>query len=251
MTRSMQAAVSTELQANRARVRILAHFGFDSGSVRVWDDFGDLLFDGDTYNGIGNLGKVGVVKETAGLRANGLKFTLNGIPTSLISIAIGEHYQGRTCEMWRAFLDSGNALIADPVKIFAGRIDQMVVTDAGDYAEIVLTAENRLVELVRPLRTRFYTDQDQQQEFPGDLAGEFVTKMQEMVLVWGRAKLVTNLGVQPGDDPSAGQAAAMTPEAIDIPDNFAEPSGGGELGFGVDDDGNSFATSGDTPGRQF
>ena len=217
MTRSMTAAVSTELQASTLRPRILVHFAFDSGAVRVWDGIGDLVFDGDTFSGIGNLGSVGVVKETASLRANGMRFTLSGIPSSLLSIAIGEHYQGRTVEMWRAFLDESHVLIDDPVKIFAGRMDQMVVVDAGVTAEITIAAESRLVELQRPLQTRFYTDQDQQTEFPGDLGFEFVPKMQNKDIIWGRVKLTANPGTSPGDEGGSSEPSIVTP-ASDIPD---------------------------------
>jgi hypothetical protein len=189
MTRTLSAAIEAELQESRIRPHVLVHFAFDSGAIRFWSGVGDLSWSGDTYTGAGSLGSVTAFGETTGLNAVGIKFGLSGIPSSLVSIALGEHYQGRACTMWMAFFDEAGVLIADPVQVFSGRIDVMVITDAGETADIALSAENRLVDFERPLEVRFYTDQDQQREFPGDKGFEFVPMMQQAMIVWGREKL--------------------------------------------------------------
>ncbi len=205
MSRSLTAAVATELQKGRIHPHALVHFAFDSGAVRFWSGIGDLVWSGHTYVGAGSLGSVGAVEESASIRAAGAAFKLSGIPSSLVSIALAEHYQGRGCTMWLAFFDDAGALIADPVQVFSGRVDVMQITDAGETADIKLTAENRLVDFERPQETRYYTDQDQQREYPGDKGFEFVTAIQEAVIVWGREKLA------PAVDSTTGEAEVSAP----------------------------------------
>lgn len=98
--------------------------------MRFWSGIGDLVWDGNTYVGAGGLGSVGTVEESSSIRAAGAVFKLSGIPSSLVSIVLAEHYQGRNCTMWLASFDAAGALIADPVQVFPGRIDMMQITDA-------------------------------------------------------------------------------------------------------------------------
>lgn len=250
MARTITASVVTELQLDRIRPRTLVHFNFDGGAVRLCDDIRDIVFDGNTFTGVGHLGKVSPVNETAGLRANGINFTLSGIPSSLIDESTGQHVQGRTVEMWKAFLDSGDALIADPIKVFAGRIDQMIIADAGDTVVITVSAENRLVDLDQPLETRFYTDQDQQSEFAGDLGMEFVTKMQSTIFVWGRAKLDRGtISITPDANSSGEAPVPVSTPAPDIstPDTPDPDPSDNALDQGVVNDPPFSATDGAGP----
>lgn len=217
MTRGLTAGMLTQIGNPRLVPRTLVHFGFDSGSIRLCDDLRDIPFDGDTYTGSGDLGSVSAIKESAALSPKGLEFNISGIDgATWITEAITEHYQGRACEVWRAILNlTTHALIADPIKTFGGKINQMVIVDTGATASVKISAENDLVSLTRPNEIRFITDQDQQNEFTGDLGHEFVTLMQGTIVVWGRAKLEKGIVSNPG---GGTEVAAPTPQAVDIPD---------------------------------
>lgn len=234
------AGVATELQAARMRARTLLHMGLDSGSLRFWDGIGPFEWDGDTYTGVGNLGTIGAIRESAALRAEGLEFTLSGVPAALVSIAIGEQYQGRPVEVWRALLDEDYALINDPIKTFGGRLDQMVCIFDGQSSQIKVSAENRLVDLERALHPRFYSDQDQQNEFPGDLGMQFGPSLVNADVVWGRVKVGDNAGSQPPaeTEPSAGQSA-NTPEMDTPPDIPGTGETSGALGQDFSEGGDS------------
>ena len=142
--------------------------------------------------------------------------------------------------MWLAFFDASGALIADPVQVFSGRVDVMQITDAGETADIKLTAENRLVDFERPQETRYYTDQDQQREYPGDKGFEFVTAIQEAVIVWGREKLAPAVEGEVAEAEAPGATVGIgEPNVPDIADttldltppsgNFAAPDTGANI----------------------
>ena len=254
MSRTVTAGVATELQktgaGNSAKPVALVHLAFDSGAVRLWSGVGDLVFSGDTYTGAGTLGSVSLIEESSSLKATGVVLTLSGIDSSIITIALGEHYQGRTVQMWLGFLDTSYALIVDPLLMFQGRMDVMTITDHGATATISITAESRAIDLERANKVLFYSDQSQQALFAGDKFFEFVPEMQEKVIVWGRAVLgeptqLTNPGtiVATGpvpvlvghdpdgpifatpSDPGAGSNVGNTPSdpsagGSDVPDDF-------------------------------
>ena len=116
--------------ANGRRADALVHFALDSGAVRFWSGIGDLVWEGNTCVGAGGLGSVGTVEESTSIHAAGAAFKLSGIPSSLVAIALAEHYRGRSCTMWLAFFDAAGARIVDPVQVFSGRVDVMQTTDA-------------------------------------------------------------------------------------------------------------------------
>lgn len=189
MTRSLDAATDTALDDARLRDALLVYFAFDSGDVRVWSGIGPLVWDSNTFQGTGLLGTVSDITESVGLKSIGMSFTLSGIPSSMIAIVLGEHYQGRAVTVWRAFFDTDDVIAGSPVQVFSGRLDIMTIDDVGETITVGVTAENRLIDLQRPNEIRFYTDQDQQAEYPGDKGFEFVPQMKEALILWGRKEV--------------------------------------------------------------
>ena len=86
--------------------------------------------------------------------------------------------------MWFAVLNPDFSIIADPYKIFSGRMDIMEITDSGNDSSIVLNAENNLIDL-KENRERRYTPEDQKRYFTGDLGLDFVPNIQEIEILWG------------------------------------------------------------------
>jgi hypothetical protein len=165
---------------------LLLELAFDGGTVRFWTGYGALTWGGNVFTGAGNLINVAAIKEVADNSAQGTSFTLNGIPSAALSLALGESYQGRTARLWLGALDGSGSLIADPYQIFGGRMDVMTVSDGGDTGTISLTAENRLIDLARS-RERRYTPEDLAIEFPADNSLRYVAALVNAQIVWGAA----------------------------------------------------------------
>ena len=166
---------------------LISKISTGGGDVRVWTGIGDLTFNAETYIGTGNLGGVTEVQEKTDLSANGLGFTLSGIPSDMISIALGEVEQGRDCTLWLALLNtSSGSLINNPYEIFAGFTDVAILTERPDTSSIVINAENRMISLERT-RVRRYTHEDQVSEHTGDKGFEFVPALQDKVVMFGKS----------------------------------------------------------------
>lgn len=184
--RALTAGLKTATEASSISLILLAAFNFSSGYVRVWTGYGDLTWDGNTYSGVGDLGNIGNIEETAEIAAKGTNFSLSGIPSSLIALALADAYQGRSAQLWIGALDTSGAIIVDPYQIFSGRMDVIEIQDGGDTSSISLSAESRLIDLNRS-RERRYTDEDQRIDYPTDEGLKFIAALQNKVLLWGQA----------------------------------------------------------------
>ena len=183
MTRTVTAAVVTEVQKAKTRPILFVELDFTSGFVRVWSGIGDLSWDGKTWNGTGDLGRVSPVEETDEVRSTGLVFQLSGIPSALLATALGEGYQGRSANMWMGFLDADYVVIDDPVLLWAGHMDVMDIDEGAETSVISVRTESRLAALKRP-KLRRLTREDLQIDFPGDKGFDLIAALQSQQLVW-------------------------------------------------------------------
>ncbi|KKK59465.1 hypothetical protein LCGC14_3034130, partial [marine sediment metagenome] len=174
--RVIDAALLAEIQTGDFAPILLFKFEFDSGELRLWNGFRDLIFNSETYTGSGSFLAISKVEETQNLKASNLTLTLTGINASIISIAITEDYQGRPFTMWIGMMDSAGALVGTPLLIFKGEMDVMTLVDDGTTATIQLKVENDLVSLNRAKEFR-YNDEDQELDFPGDRIFEFIPSL--------------------------------------------------------------------------
>lgn len=157
---------------------------FDSGAVRLWNGYGEITVDSDTYTGAGSLLAVSGVEETGEIAARGVTMTLTGISSDLISVALSENYQNRAARVYIGSLSDVGAVSS--YQLFGGRLDVMNIEESGETATISVTAENRLIDLERP-RVRRYTSEDQKALYPGDLGLDYVNDLQDKTLDWGKS----------------------------------------------------------------
>lgn len=187
MARNLHSDFNTAVQAAEVHPIMLCKINTSGGDVLVWTGIGDLSYDGDTYIGTGTFAGVSQVSERTDLSASGVTFSLSGIPSALISTALGQVQHGRSCQLWMALLNtSTRALISNPYELFAGFSDVTVITEQAETSTISIQAENRLVDLERP-RIRRYTDEDQKSDTANasDVGFEFVPGLQDKTIKFG------------------------------------------------------------------
>ena len=185
MTRGWSAANQTAIAADVVRPVNLVKIEFATGTIYYSDSDRDIVFDGFTYLGTGTLAGFSSVEEGNEIQTYTITLSLSGIPSNVISLALTEDFQNRFCTMYTGFLNDSYALIADPIEMFKGRINQMNL-ESGDTSTVSLTVESRLVDWERP-RVRRYNNSDQQVEYASDKGFEFVPQMVEKELIWGRS----------------------------------------------------------------
>lgn len=198
MSRSLTSAMQSAVTADLVRPITLVQCAFDSGNLNLWNGIGDLTVDGVDYVGAGTLLNISAISESAELTANGITVALSGVTEPLISKARDEDYQGRELKVLLGIINEDGTVSVDPVVVFSGFMDTMVLNDGGETATIQVTVENRLIEFERT-RIRRYTAEDQKIDYPNDKGLEFVAEMAEKEIVWGRASVGTGGGAGNGD----------------------------------------------------
>jgi hypothetical protein len=181
---------------------------FDGNIVRMWTGQGTLvLADNSEWVGLGQLLSISAIEETSEMSVKGASISLSGIPSTLLSLALSEPYQGRIAKIYFGTFQQGSILqessyyilLQDGSKInlesmatgfnelFSGYMDQMNIEEAGDTATIEMAVENKLIDLERARVARF-TSGYQKSVYPGDLGCDFIEDLQDKRISWGRAE---------------------------------------------------------------
>ena len=193
----MSRTLSTEMQAvataELVRPIYLVKMEFTSGNLFLWSGLGSLVYSGDTYVGTGDLMAISPIKESEELTANGVTFTVSGVKESLIQKARDEPYQGRKITLYLGAFDENADIISSPVVLFSGFMDVMTISDSGETSTITIAAENKLISFDRSSIRRF-TAEDQKIDYPTDKGFEFVSKISQQEIIWGRPTPQSNRG---------------------------------------------------------
>lgn len=197
MPRLLTTAMQEALCAPVLRCALLASLQFADNTVYVWSGLGPLTWNGNTYQGVGSLGSISTISEGSTVEAEGVTFTLSGIPASLVSEVLWETRLLYTAQVYLALWDASGNLIADPVLSYRGKMDQPSISDDGKTCTISISTENVLVDLNRSCYRR-YTNDDQQIDLAAtltrlglpsttvDTGFRWVAGLQEQITFWGR-----------------------------------------------------------------
>lgn len=205
--RNLSPEMIAEFSSGYVRPVLMAELYFDDQTLMMWSGLGDLVWGDKVFSGGGNFVGVSPIEETQDIQAKGIVASLNGIPSSLISLALGERVRGRPFRMYLGIVgsqdfvatedepgsikledDSGyvlveNALFSTPYRIFSGLMDVMEFTDDGSSADIRLSVENSLIIGQRAKIAR-YTVEDQRKRYPFDKGFVFINQLQDKEIVW-------------------------------------------------------------------
>ena len=175
-------------------------------TLRLWTGLGPLTHNSQDWVGTGTLLNISTVEEASEIAVKGATVTLSGIPSSVISLALSQPYQGRVCNLYFGMftvdrllqqssdyilLQTGSKILLDTDQtsisnIFSGYMDQMNILETPSTSTIELVIENRLIDLQRARIARF-TSEYQKSIYPTDLGLDFVEDLQDKDISWGRS----------------------------------------------------------------
>ena len=189
MSRTLTSGMLAVTTADVVRPVYLVQMTFDSGAspneLNLWSGIGNLSYGGDTYTGLGDLLSISEITETSDISAPGINVELAGLKSSFLVIAKNHEYQGRPLTVYLGAFNDQGALIDNPIVIFSGFMDTMVIKEGAATSTISVNVENKLVAFERS-RVRRYTAEDQKIDHPNDKGFEFVTSIVEKEIIWGR-----------------------------------------------------------------
>jgi hypothetical protein len=146
-----------------------------------------IEFAGNTYLGAGSLGSVDSITNGGG-QITGLNFSLSGVPTESIALALTESARNKSCKLRLGIFDADTTALLDAPVIFTGVLDQMPITEdlrEGQVGTSVLGVTaihiGQLYSRPKPLR---YNMSDQQRLYPGDTSMRFLVSQAGHKDVW-------------------------------------------------------------------
>lgn len=183
MARGLQSGMESAVEATQVRPFILVDLMF-STPIYLWSGYGDLSYT-NTYLGVGELLGLKEIQESQDLGANGLQIDLSGINgTTLLTKALSEEYQGKTVTVRLGARDSSGSIISDPIVVYSGFMDVMVINEGVEESTISLSVENKLISLSKT-KERRYTSNDQRSDYPSDKGFDYVASIAEKTINWG------------------------------------------------------------------
>lgn len=208
MSRDIPVGFGDAVESATVEVFFAIELFFDTSTLRFWSGLGEVVLNGETYVGSGQMIQISSVDESLDVSAKGATLTLSGLPSDLLSLAIQEPYQGRKCKIYLGLKDASNEFMQKEdgdyilsetgafidisvseanvmAEIFSGYLDQMNIDEGPESSAISVYVESRLIDLERP-RERRYTSESQKSRFPDDRGFDFVEDLQMKKFTWGR-----------------------------------------------------------------
>ena len=187
MARGLSSSVKTELATGNIAPVHLIDLNFSTPQYLTDCSFNltsSISGTSRTYTASGHILNVGNAQEGSKPIKNSFNLTLSGVDQSFVSIALNENIINSTVQLYRAFLNSSNAIISDPFLLFDGFIDQYSIEDDTTTANIGLNITSHWgnFEKVSGRRT---SDNSQQRFFSGDKGFEF-SALTVQDIRWGR-----------------------------------------------------------------
>ena len=187
MARTLTTAVSNHLATNDIRPIHLLSIGF-STPVNLTDNSFDLTssISGSikTYTASPFLISVPEFEEQTDVSKSSINILLSGADTTFISVVLNENIVNDTVELFRGFLDSNNALIADPILLYSGNIDTFQIEESTNSSSINLAVVSHWADFEKK-SGRQTNNNSQQRFFSTDVGMDFASQT-VLDIKWGR-----------------------------------------------------------------
>lgn len=183
MSRELDTTFAASLGNGVIQPVLLVMLTFKSQTSYAWSGVGTLVWDAQSFLGVGSLGKMGAVIEGVDVKADGTTLTLSGIDPTLKGECLTDIQIGAPAKIWYGHMLNG-ALIGAPYLLFSGQMDKPTFSIGGDSLTIMLALENKLINHARASNRR-YTSADQQANgHPDDTGFNRVEMLNDIALQW-------------------------------------------------------------------
>ena len=183
MSRNLDPTLAASLSDGVIYPIIMAMLTFRTSTQYVWSGIGSFIWNGNTYLGVGSLGKIGVVTEGTEIRADGTTLELSGIDKTLQGECLTDVQTGLPAKIWFGNILNGR-FVGIPYLLFSGTVDVPTFNIDAETITIQLALENKMIDLSRP-RMQRYTSADQHLKFPTDTGFNWVEQLNDLALRWG------------------------------------------------------------------
>jgi hypothetical protein len=183
MARSLTSAVKTELATNKLNPITLVYLNIGGGQ-RFTDHYKNISYDGNTYTASSLLLGVSDVGETSEVAVDSVTVAFTGADQTIISLLLNNDYMDKEAEIYKGFLDSSQALIADPMLLFKGRIESFSIEEDATNSQVSISIASHWSDFEKQKGRKTNTN-SQQLFFSGDVGFDYASQSVQDIK-WGR-----------------------------------------------------------------
>jgi hypothetical protein len=176
----MAAALATGV----IRPLFMAQLSFKTEVVWCWTGVGNLVWNSQTFVGVGSFAKLGTISEGTDVQAFGTSVTLSGIDPDLLGSSMTGMVPGSQAQLWFGLLSDAGTIIGSPYQLFRGTMDKVSISAGVDSISITLALETKMLDHSRASNRR-YTQADQRTRYPTDSSMAGVEALNDQAINWG------------------------------------------------------------------
>lgn len=187
MSRDLSAAVTSAAQLSQVQYRWLVEVhSLSTGVTRACTGYQFLVFNGNTYSPVGNLGGAEKIQEDTDIFPRAVRLWFSAVSTTQIQDVLSENLFNRPVKIFRTFLTDSYTNVATPEELFRGFINtcEMRLKDQerGDFFEIEVESRLR-----REPRAQFFNRETLWTFYgqSGDTFFDYLTKIPFTKAKWG------------------------------------------------------------------
>ena len=188
MTRSLTTAIKNELATNDIRPVHLITIGFAT-PVNITDCSFDLTSSVSgssvTYSASDFIMGISEHSEQTDLTKASLKLVLSGADQTFISLVLNENVTNDTVDIYRGLLADDNTLIADPLLLYKGNIENYSIQESEKQSNVSLSIVSHWADFDKK-NGRKTNNTSQQRFFSTDVGMDFSSEIISDIK-WGRA----------------------------------------------------------------
>ena len=173
--RDMDSATQTEVAKSSITGFELLEIELDDGTHRFTNGPWDTVYDGDTYQALGNFLGFSDVQENTQMQIAEVTVTLTGLRQEDFGYFVDTNFIDRPVRIFRQLWNDTDGIVGT-FKIFEGRFTNAACEDDGEKLTVGGTAANQFVDFERTSGRRTNND-EQQFYYTGDLFFEFAKEV--------------------------------------------------------------------------
>lgn len=159
-----------------------AEFQFPNETLRNWSGTGNIIIDGETYYGLGELGSIGSVENVGDANPATVEVTATGLPGTVFSSIMQSNIRGSNTKVMKVLMtEMGTVFNHAPVVVGQVTEYSWSFNETGTFT-LQIADEFSLYE--RPLQ-KFYTENSWLSDHKGDHFWRFVAQLANKMLHWG------------------------------------------------------------------
>lgn len=221
----------TATRTGTAQRHLFLYVNHPAGVIRAWDGIGNFTLSGQVYQGVGALGVISGISDSAEIQQHEVTCTLNSVAFSALRADDGD-VRGVAATVVAALVTEGGSVLYSRT-VFTGRGDFLKHRISGDMATLTLTLRGLLADWSAAPRA-YWAPQDQQRLYAGDNGFNFIKGLQDAETSgWGLNPESSGSYIYTGYNGYIGTAAGGVSEAALAADGELRGIGSASSGIGI------------------